>query len=325
MPPSPITFIYTNSYDLSADHLIARIGIERVFRFNLDLWRDYVVSIDARGFQITNAAGRRAASGDVAKFLWRKPLTNHQLRPDRPLPQDQVYAEEELAYAMREMWNLFYHHGRAVLIDPVSDVIGGKLVQCDVAKAYFRIPDWQVVSGLAYRAPAGRDVIVKSMTSVRTGEKSVLFASRIGDETLSPETPWLVQDYVNGEADVTVLVVRDRLFGFELDRKDFPQGVADWKQARLATNAQVWKTHALPASLGQAIAAFMGDMSLHYARLDFVTKDGEYYFLEANPNGEWGWLDEPTGGAILNKLVEELSPATPCHPLPNPRTIRIRK
>ena len=40
MGNAPITFIYTNSYDTTTDLLVAKLGSERVFRFNFNLWRD---------------------------------------------------------------------------------------------------------------------------------------------------------------------------------------------------------------------------------------------------------------------------------------------
>src|SRR3954466_3182364 len=90
-----ILFIYTNSHDLSADVLIRRLGNAAIFRFNLDLWQEYRIEIDAQHFTIENPAGRQVESKDVVKFLWRKPLTNQQLYPDHSFPREQIFEEEE--------------------------------------------------------------------------------------------------------------------------------------------------------------------------------------------------------------------------------------
>jgi hypothetical protein len=107
-----------------------------------------------------------------------------------------------------------------------------------------------------------------------------------------------------------------------LNRADFPDGVIDWRRARALEPSQRWKPHSLPASMTAGIAQFMSDMSLHYGRLDFLLSGETYWFLEVNPNGEWGWLDERGDAGILDKLAAELAPDKPCHPLPNPRIIR---
>lgn len=63
------TFFYTNSFDLSTDLLIRRLGSERVFRFNLDLWKEYGIHIRPDGLAITNPAGVMVQEVDIAKFL----------------------------------------------------------------------------------------------------------------------------------------------------------------------------------------------------------------------------------------------------------------
>jgi hypothetical protein len=319
----PVLFIYTNSYDLSADVLIRRLGNAAVFRFNLDLWHDYLIEIDRHHVAITNPSSRTIESKDVAKFLWRKPLTNQQLYPDRSFPRERVFEEEELAYAMREVWNAMYYSGRAVLIDPLSDTLAGKLLQAQIAARYFLVPDWAVVSGGSVGRDPGRQRVAKSLTSYRTGDRSVLFTTRIEAEQLSPASPWFLQSYVMAEHDVTVVVVRDALFAFALDRTEFPAGVVDWRRARILAPAQNWISHALPQELADAIRQFMRDMCLHYGRLDFLLSGRSYYFLEVNPNGEWGWLDQSGDAGIVDALVSELSPDTPCRALPNPRVIQV--
>jgi hypothetical protein len=319
---SPITFLYSNSYDLSLDLLIRRLGTEQVFRFNLDLWRDYSLQIEARRFSIADPTGRSVSCDRIAKFLWRKPLTTQQLFPDRAVPREQIYQEEELAYAMRDVWNRLYLDGRAVLIDPVSDVLAGKLVQARIALRYFPVPSWRFVAG---RSPGSTGIppsVVKSLTSSRVGNRAILYTTRVSAEQLAPDAPWMIQDCVDASRDVTVVVVRDALFAFELERGGFPSGVVDWRQARTMTPEQSWKPHRLSPATASSIRQFMEAMSLHYGRLDFLLSGETYHFLEVNPNGEWGWLDPRGEAGILDALAEELSPKTPCHPLPNPRVIR---
>jgi len=318
-----VLFLYTNSYDLSADVLIRRLGSAAVFRFNLDLWHDYLIEINRHRVAITNPTGRVVELRDIAKFLWRKPLTNQQLYPDRTFPQERIFEENELAYSMREVWNAMYLSGRAVLIDPLSDTIAGKLVQAQIASRYFPVPDWSVLSGKVARCETGLQQVAKSLTSHRTGDCSVLFTTRVVPEQLSPRSPWFLQSYVLAEHDITIVFVRDALFAFALARVDFPSDIVDWRRARILAPAQHWVSHELPQDVAAAVRRFMGDMSLHYGRLDFLLADGTYYFLEVNPNGEWGWLDPSGTAGIVDALARELSPDTPCNALPNPRIIQL--
>jgi hypothetical protein len=320
----PVLFIYTNSFDLSADTLIQRLGNDAVFRFNVDLWQEYAVDIDRHRFVIANQAGRRVESANVAKFLWRKPYTHQQLYPDDVFPQELVFKEEELTYAMREVWNAMYYSGRAVLIDPYSDIAAGKLLQAQIAERYFAVPDWRVVCGAktSSQGSSGKWV-AKSLTSRRTGQRSMLFTTRVEADQLSVVSPWFLQSYIAAEYDVTVVVIRDALFTFALARGNFPEGVIDWRRARILKPEQDWVQHQLPSEVANGIRRFMKDMCLHYGRFDFLLAGGTYYFLEVNPNGEWGWLDPSGNVGIVDTLERELSPNTPCHALPNPRVIRV--
>jgi hypothetical protein len=315
-----VLFLYTNSYDISADAIIGRLGNDTVFRFNLDLWDDYKVEADAKRFLITNPGGRSVRSDDVAKFLWRKPLTNQELYPDRTFPRERVFKEQEIAYAMREVWNSMYFTGRAVLIDPLSDVVAGKLIQAQLATKHFTVPNWAVISGTKF---GGDDapVVAKSLTAQRIKDRSVLYTTRVNPAELSPDAPWFLQSLVQATEDVTVVFVRSSIFAFAVDRGSFPADVIDWRRARILAGEQSWVRHQLPGDVQESIRQFMSDMCLHYGRLDFLLADGAYAFLEVNPNGEWGWLDQSGKEGVLDALASELSPETPCHPLPNPRVI----
>jgi hypothetical protein len=320
----PVLFIYTNSFDLSADTLIHRLGNDAAFRFNVDLWQDYAVEIDHHRVVIANPAGRTVESANIAKFLWRKPFTHQQLYPDHSFPQELVFKEEEIAYAMREVWNAMYFSGRAVLIDPLSDTVAGKLLQAQIAERYFVIPEWRVVSGAqTEKRQSDTEWVAKSFTSRRTSNRSMLFTTRVQTDQLSPASPWFLQSYVAAEYDVTVVVIRDALFAFALARADFPEAVIDWRRARVLRPEQEWVEHALPPEVANGIHRFMKDMCLHYGRFDFLLAGDTYYFLEVNPNGEWGWLDPSGDAGIVDALARELSPDTPCHALPNPRVIQV--
>jgi len=323
-PSSSLTFIYTNSYDGWADLLVDRLGGDRVFRFNLDLWREYAVSIDPDGFRFANRTGRIVTALHVAKFLWRRPRTNRQLFPEKDFPREQMYEDEEFAYAMRELWNRMYYAGKAVLIDPCSDQLSGKLIQARIAQRYFSVPAWKMVSGVT-GSPGTPPAAVKSLTSQRVEARTTLYTSRVAEDELAPSSPWFIQECIEADRDVTVVFIRGSLFAFEFRRDLLPRGVIDWRRAVELEPALAakWARHELPDSMEQGLRKFMQDMGLHYGRLDFLLAGDRYWFLEVNPNGEWGWLDPQGKAGILDRLAQELSPETPCHPLPNPRVITV--
>jgi hypothetical protein len=44
--------------------------------------------------------------------------------------------------------------------------------------------------------------------------------------------------------------------------------------------------------VASAICEFMNAADLKFGRLDFVVDGNDWAFLEVNPNGQYGWLDD---------------------------------
>ena len=319
---NPITFIYTNSLDMTADLLISKIGTEKIFRFNVDLWREYKIKIDHDQLSIENSAGRRVTNGDISKFYWRKPFTNQYLYPQRKIPSELIYMEEELTYAMRDMVNLAWSEGKIVLVEPMADSRVGKFVQLRVAGRYFTVPPYKFVSGSPDFFEPGKLSIVKSLTSKRVNEHTVLYTTRVQEDELDPSTPWMIQDYLPASWDVTIVFVRDTMYGFELNRDPFLDKTVDWRETGGPDATDGWRCHPIPKPLEDSIFRFMDDLGLHYGRLDLLYTGEDYFFLEVNPNGEWAWLDFSGDVGLLGKMIEEISPDTRHHRIPISRCIR---
>jgi len=313
--PQPVTFIFTNSYDGTTDLLVSRLESASIFRFNFDLWREYRLVLGRDGFEIGTPAGRVLRAEHVAKLYWRKPCRTRELFPDRQYSREELYVEEECWYAMREVTNMLWAQRKLILVEPRAEERTGKFVQMRIASEYFEVPSWKFVRGAAEELAGRGPSVVKSLTLDRVQEKSVIFTTRVDPAVLDPAFPWLIQDQVDAPADVTVVFVRGQLFAFELSRAGFVARSPDWRAMALET-PQSWKPHALSHDVSASIVQLMSRLSLDYGRLDFLLRSNQYLFLEVNPNGEWGWLDPKGEFGLLERMLEEMSPATPVHPIP---------
>ena len=312
---SPLTLIVTNTLDLTADRLVRRLGSANVFRFNRDIWEDYELSITADDFRLANPAGAVVRRSQVAKCLWRKPLSKYELRA-LPEPSDDArYQEAEVGYVLREIVNLLWRDGRVVLIEPDSHGRMGKLVQLEVARRWFKVPPYEFFFGQRSPRPSGKDRVVKSVSSETVNSQRFLWTTAVEEHRLDPRLPWFVQDRIDAAWDVTIVFVRDRMFAFGLDRRGFRERTLDWREEG-ASNVRSWQPHALPDELRRNVTGYMREIGLHYGRLDFLHDGGDYHFLEVNSNGEWDWLDPAGEHGLLDKIVEELRPDSPLHGLP---------
>jgi D-alanine-D-alanine ligase-like ATP-grasp enzyme len=57
-------------------------------------------------------------------------------------------------------------------------------------------------------------------------------------------------------------------------------------------------------SLKEKTKALMKEFKLKYGRLDFIEENDSFYFLECNPNGQFGWLDDFNTLHLHNKFVD---------------------
>jgi hypothetical protein len=319
-----VLLLFSTSFDTTVDLIIQKMGTDGVFRYNFDLWRDYKFNVTRDGFRIEDPCGRAIDSDSVTKFLWRKPARTKDLFPDEDMPGDIRYYEEEIWYALREIVNLLWAQGKVVLVEPFVDVRVGKFVQLEAARHFFKVPAFQFGIGVPFDKHSGREYVTKSLTFETIGPESegaTLFTTRVDTDQLSPEVPWFIQECIMAETDVTVQVVRDRVFAFELDRRPFMAQTVDWRELAADETSGEWRPHALPEDVEQNVFAFMDKLGLHFGRLDFLLAEDVYHFLEVNPNGQWGWLDVEEKHGLLNKVIEEISPSTRCTPVPIARDI----
>ena len=134
-----------------------------------------------------------------------------------------------------------------------------------------------------------------------------LIASLSDDDLRS--TPSLVQARLNKVAEVRVSFVCGALKA----RKYFPQAALefdplvrdDWRA--MYRYAEMGLTPSedvtLPEALTQKINAYAQRSGMRILCFDFaVLEDGAHVFLEANPDGQWLWLDDT--GALMDAFVD---------------------
>ncbi|EHN79130.1 ATP-grasp ribosomal peptide maturase [Streptomyces coelicoflavus] len=100
--------------------------------------------------------------------------------------------------------------------------------------------------------------------------------------------PHLFQARVDKVADLRVLIVGRRTFAVRID-----SGLLDWRKDYSALAYSVVR---LPGRVGEALHAYLDRLKLVSGSFDLaVDRAGDYWWLELNPNGQWGWLEKETG------------------------------
>ncbi|MFE2375975.1 ATP-grasp ribosomal peptide maturase [Streptomyces sp. NPDC059398] len=112
--------------------------------------------------------------------------------------------------------------------------------------------------------------------------------------------PHLFQAVVDKAADLRVLVVGGEVFAVRIE-----SGMLDWRKDYSALSYRVVD---LPTRLEKVLHAYLDHFGLVSGSFDFaVDKAGDLWWLELNPNGQWGWLEESTGLAMSVAFAELLT------------------
>ncbi|MEU9130385.1 ATP-grasp ribosomal peptide maturase [Kitasatospora sp. NPDC048540] len=118
--------------------------------------------------------------------------------------------------------------------------------------------------------------------------------------------PHLFQAQVPKIADVRAVVVGDRVFCALITA---PAGVVDWRsEYRNLTYEPV----DCPEPIRAALLRFLDEFGLRFGAFDFaVTPEGEWWFLECNPNGQWAWLEAAASLPITSAIADLLENGVP--------------
>ncbi|GAA0916185.1 ATP-grasp ribosomal peptide maturase [Nonomuraea longicatena] len=106
------------------------------------------------------------------------------------------------------------------------------------------------------------------------------------------------QARVDKTADLRVTVAGGQVFCVRLDSR-----LLDW---RADYEGITYTVIAPPAGLPDKCFAFLAELGLPFGAFDFaLTEDGPV-FLECNPNGQWGWIEDETGLPIARAIADLL-------------------
>lgn len=187
-----------------------------------------------------------------------------------------------------------------------------KLLQILIAKKIgFAVPetifstDSVAIEGL--RARVG-DIVMKPLgrpfASIN-GIPSWFFATVIpAAQTMDYEglglTPMIFQQLIHKLFDLRVTVIGNQVFGCKIVSDQ-----VDWRTAQSKPET-LYTPFELDNSIAEKCLLMNKQLGLNFGAYDFAcSKEGEYVFLEINPNGQWGFVEDKTG-LPLSKAMEEL-------------------
>lgn len=313
MATADATLIFTDSHDVTTDLVLQYLpsADDRIFRFNFDQFAEYDFWMTPEAFQITDPTGRSITHQSTKKAYYRKAR------------RSRISLATEADYIENEMWTVYQHlvcrlweQNKLVLVEPFTERLRvSKYRQLQLAASVFRVPQTVFSTRIGSHMPHWDQTVVKSFAGGRIGGRT-LYTTLVNPHDLDISYPWLLQEYIEALADVTVVYVRGTQFAFRLER-NFLEETVDCRASSEVDTWKAWLPYELSETDQMRIHKFMDLMTLDFGRLDFLLTDsGELTFCEVNQNGQFAWLDLEDKCGLLSRIASEISPSTDVHPLP---------
>lgn len=295
-------FIPTCSRDTTTDIVAKEFDENDILRFNIDKPEDFAWDFHRGGFRIADKALRREITEKSLSSLYlRKPMYFDAI--DIPkYGSTENWVREETTELFMDFFRECQHRGLIALICCKSGGYG-KLRQLLAAQKYFHVAPWHFFHGeLPDECKSGRWV-VKSMTQTPIGKGKVFFTREANPAALDLSYPWFVQERIDGEEEVTVVYVDGRTYAASAPRDSFN---GEDSRKSLMEKPAPWPRCELSPDEERAIKGFMDETGYRFGRFDFIRKDGELWFLELNPNGQWAWLDESNEHGLVSLVADAI-------------------
>jgi len=192
-----------------------------------------------------------------------------------------------------------------------------KLLQLEIASSIgFTIPktlvsyDYDEIK--SFYVSCYEDIIIKPLHSGRIEESQdrcgQIFTSKVKKEDLdvlknSHPLPNIYQENIQKDIEVRVTVVGDKIFAASVDSKVNLRTQTDWRKEKLR-----FDSFSLPEAVEEKCISLVKKLKLNFGAIDLIRKpDGEFVFLEINPNGQWVWIEVDTGLKISDAIIHFLT------------------
>lgn len=306
---SPVLLL-TNKLDISADLVVLRLQARQIpyLRINVEDASDCLVCAQyPAGRWVWKDPWHGAVDLGRVSSVWYR-------RPGNPKEADRSLSPATRSY-LAEQWRALVLGLRALpdvrwVNDPVSNAAAeSKILQLSTAvRVGLRIPHTCVTNDLDAARRLQSPLVAKSLGSAFLEETDSNYFVYTTSVDLGDATP--------AEVQLAPIIFQQRLW----PKEDFRVTIAgsrvltamipahavrplDW---RATSEPPQFERAELPASVSRKLLALLSELGLRFGAIDLCRMDGDFFFLEVNPNGEWGWLETSLGLPIADAIVDEL-------------------
>jgi len=282
------------------------------FRLNSDhLNHLQKISVGEDSFELTDESGTVINSRDI-KAVWHRKSWGIEVPGELDEDYEKIFLKEygSLRY------NLFTILEDLPWINPFgkeAKIDGNKMFQLRIAtKHHLHTPktlfsnDEEKIKAFFQEYCHGKAVaklhgaIKKSMSGENFLSTTVIDQDNLEHLADIVYCPMIFQPYIEKEYELRIVYVDGEFFTGKINNSEN----ADW---RVGHESFFWSAYELPEDIQRNLTSMMNEMGLYLGAIDMIKgRDGNYHFLEVNPQGEWGMLQKDLNFPIAQKIADFL-------------------
>lgn len=314
--------IVSNKDDLATDYLILRLHERKIpfLRVNtedyLSSWHAcFSIGNDGYNAEIYIGESSPVPVGIFSGAYIRQP----KMPPLNIQKEDLDFAEREVGESLKSLWRMIHEN---VWLNAPYRILraSNKAEQLVIATLMgFKIPETYIGTNPKklssfYRKCSGEMIAkaVKHGFNFDGDRARVAATQKIDEKTMCSledyaTIPMIFQKQISKMYDVRVTVVGDIVFSTAIRSQDYEETAVDWRLSDCYKIALRQDKINLPESIKSMCVGITKKFNLRYSAIDLILgKDGTYYFLELNPNGQWAWLEQLGIHEIRDAIIDEL-------------------
>lgn len=282
------------------------------FRLNSDrLNHLQKISINENFFELTDEFGNSINSDEI-KGVWHRKAWGISVPEELDEDYERIFLNEYTSLR----YNLFTLLEDVSWINPLENekkIDGNKMLQLKIAKKNNLIVPNTIFSNDADKITAffheccNGKMIAKlhGVISKSMGGENFLSTNSIDENSLEGISdieycPMIFQPYIEKEYELRIVYVDGEFFTGKINNSEN----TDW---RIAQGNYFWSAYDLSENIKENLDSMMKEMGLYIGAIDIIKgRDGNYYFLEVNPQGEWGMLQKELNFPIAERIADNL-------------------
>jgi len=212
--------------------------------------------------------------------------------------------------------NLFCIIDAKWLSDPYSIYKAeNKLHQLKIArKLGFRTPKTLVTSSKdtlkKFYSDNSKNIILKPLSQSKidyNNETEHIFTNILRDEHIKnlkeyDLTPCIYQENIQKTIELRITVIGEKVFSAGVNSQNSENTKIDWRKGELKFFKET-----IPLEIEKKCILLLKELNLIFGAIDLIKdRNGNYIFLEINPNGQWAWIETDTELQISDSIINEL-------------------